>query len=162
MRVAFLTVLILILLVHVGVSPGRASHRPGDEDDGGPATESLRSIDHPVPNSAGGRVRFHLGPRTKATSHLEVRARIRSLPAGVSRIYRLWVVNDFVGDGILIKTFRVDARGNANFSAKKSLRDVWKYRRVVVTLETRRHRRRLDSFTHGPVVLEGVQPLAGD
>ena len=162
MRTGVVIFLWCVLLMGPLIPAAQASHRPGDEPDGGPVTESLRSIHQVVPNSASGRIRLHLGRRRRATSRLEVQARIRSLPAGVSRTYRLWVVNDFVGNGVLIKTFRADKQGNAEFSAQKNLRDVWKFRRIVVTLETRRHRRRLDSFTHGPVVLEGTQPLEGE
>ena len=160
MRLSWLIPAILIL---AGPSlPVEASHRPGDEPDGGPVTIKLHSIDRRVPNSATARVRLHLGPKKRQASRLEARVRVRGLPADVSRAYRLWVVNDFVGDGVLLKTFQVDARGNADFRAAVRLRDVWEFRRIVVTLESRRHRERQDSFTHGPVVLEGTQPLEGE
>ena len=105
---------------------------------------------------------MHLGSKHRGASRLEARVRIRDLPVDVSRVYRLWVVDDFVGDGVLLKTFRVDARGDADFRAAVRLRDVWEFRRIVITLESRRHRERQDSFTHGPVVLEGTQPLEGE
>lgn len=158
LRVVISVILVLALLSF----PAAASHRSGDEPDGGPTTVKLSSIDQRVPNSATARVRLHLGPKRGQASRLEVRVRARDLPADVSRVYRLWVVNDFVGDGVLLKTFRTNARGDADFQAAVRIRDVWKFRRMVVTLESRRHRDRQDSFTHGPVVLEGVQPLEGE
>ncbi len=152
----------VVLMIALTCLPAAASHRPKDEPDGGPVTVRLYSLDHRVPNSATARVRLHLGPKRRGSSRLEARVKVRRLPADVSRVYKLWVVDDFVGDGVLLKTFRVDARGNAEFFAAARLRDVWEFRRLVVTLETRRHRERQDSFTHGPAVLEGVQPLEGD
>lgn len=161
MRLSWLVIPAILILAMPSV-PAAASHLPGDEPDGGPVTVKLDSIDQRVPNSATARIRLHLGHKKRQASRLEARVRVRDLPADVSRVYRLWVVNDFVGDGVLLKTFRVDARGNADFRAAVRIRDVWKFRRLVVTLESRRHRERQDSFTHGPVVLEGVQPLEGE
>lgn len=143
-----------------GLPPSPASHRPGDEADGGPMRERLYSIDRRVANSATGTVRLHLGPRRGVRSLLEVDARFKSLPAEVGRVYRLWVVDDFVSDGILIKTFRTDSKGNAQFKAERRIQDVQDYRRIVVTIETPRLKR--DLASHGPTVMEGVQPLEGE
>lgn len=137
-----------------------ASLRPADEADGGPVRERLYSIDRRVANSATGTVRLHLGPRRGNRSLLEVGARIESLPAEVGRVYRLWVVDDFVNDGILIETFRTDSKGNARFKANRRIRDIQDYRRIVVTIETPRLKR--DLASHGPTVMEGVQPLEGE
>lgn len=159
MRSAYITVLIGILVV-CAISPAQASHRRGDEPYGGPITKNFDSVDLWVPNKASGQVRSHLGRRQGDISRLELSASIRALPTEKGRIYRLWIVDDFLERGVLLKTFRSSKNGNANISARAHVRDIWAFDRFVVTLEPHRQQRRSASFArHGPEVLDAEQPL---
>ena len=154
--------LVPVLILSVMVGRGLESRVSG-EGNGGSVTEPLNSIDRRVPNGASGRVVYSLGSGANGVTKLKIRVKISGLPARASRLYRFWVIDDFVDDWVLVKSFRATRDGKAAFNGSRGFRELEDFRRAVVTLEAPHHRReRPDGVVRGPIVMEGAQPLEGE
>ncbi len=158
MLALFMPALVLSVLLGRGLES-----RMSGEGNGGSETEPLNSIDRRVPNGASGRVVYSLGSGANGVTKLKVRVKISGLPARTSRLYRFWVIDDFVDDWVLVKTFRATRDGKAAFKGSRGFRELEDFRRAVVTLEAPHHRReRPDGVVRGPIIMEGAQPLEGE